>query len=142
MEPVAAGDEVAEQLARLAVLGERDDRCLIGEPRRGHAADLEVQRAAGPQPCLDQVLHDLVLAVDRDRATSGQLRHVDAMTTAVEREVDAGVPHALTPQAVPDPRRGHEIDSALLEHSGTHSFDDVVPAATLEDDGVDPLEME
>ena len=115
---------------------------VIREPRGGDVADLEVQRTAALQPRLDQVLHDLVLAVDRDRAATGQLRHVDAMTAAVEGEVNAGVPHTLTPQAVPDAGRGHEVDGALLEHAGTDAFDDVVPAAILEDEGVDSPEME
>ena len=64
------------------------------------------------------------------------------MTAAVESEVDAGVTHTLTPQAVPDAGRGHEVNRALLEHSGTDPFDDVVPAAILEDEGVDSPEME
>ena len=38
-----------------------------------HVGDLEVQRQPGLQPRADQVLDDLLLAVDRDRAPAGQV---------------------------------------------------------------------
>jgi hypothetical protein len=36
----------------------------------------------------------------------------------------------------------HQIDRALLEHTGSDAFDDVVPAAVLQDDGVDALPVQ
>ena len=42
----------------------------------------------------------------------------------------------------PTPTSRMQIDRALLEHAGAHALDDVVPAAVLEDDRVDALEVQ
>ena len=137
MIAVAAGNPVARQLERLA---------LIDEPDAGAGAVHVVQRrsdtshrngAPDGAPRVDQIAHDLVLAVDRDHPAAGQLRHVDAVPGPVERHVDAVVPHALPVEAFAKAGGGQQIHGALLEDAGPHPFDDVVFRAAFKDHGVD-----
>ena len=126
---------------RCTVVAESDARLVRFEIVHADVFGLEVQRPPGRQPGLDQVVNDLVLAVDCDRASAGQLRHVDAVPDAAEGQVDAVVTHALAREPIADTDLPHQIDRALLEHARAHAFDHVLPAAVLDDDGVDALEM-
>ncbi len=103
---------------------------------------LEMQGPAGLEPRLDEIVHDLVLAVDGDRAAAGERRHVDAMACPVEGEVDAVVPHPLARQPPADAGLAHQVYRPLLEHARAHALDDVLTAAIFEDDGVDAFEMQ
>ena len=60
----------------------------------------------------------------------------------LKRDVDAVVPQALAAQAVADADRVHQIDRALLEHAGAHALDHVVPAAVLDDDRIDAVQVQ
>ena len=64
------------------------------------------------------------------------------MARAAEGEVDAVVPHALAREAPADADLAHQVHRPLLEHARAHALDHVLPAAVLEDDGVDALEMQ
>ncbi len=88
MESVGADDEVA--LDRVAV-GHADPRPLAVEVVQRHAVHLEPHVAAGVEAGGDQVLHDLLLAVDRDRP-SGQPGEVDAMPLAGKAKLGAVMP--------------------------------------------------
>ena len=68
--------------------------------------------------------------------------HVDAMPRAAEGEVDAVVPHPLAREPPADADLAHQVHRSLLEHARAHALDHVLPAAVLEDDGVDALEMQ
>ena len=51
----------------------------------------EMERPAGIEPGGNQVLHDLLLAVDRDPATAGESREVDPVPLPLELQLDAVV---------------------------------------------------
>ena len=68
-----------------------------------HVGGGEHDLAAGGQARRDEVLDDLLLAVDGDRA-AGQLEEVDAVARAVERQLDATVGEALAVEAVGEAR--------------------------------------
>ena len=91
---------------------------------------------------LDEIAHDFVLAVNGYPAAAGQRRHVDAVASTVERQVDAVVAQALAREAPADANLAHEVHRALLEHAGTHALDDVLLAAILEDDRIDAAQMQ
>ena len=139
---VAAGDDVALQLAPAALVREADAGPLGLEIVDGDVGHLEEQRQARVEAEADQVLHDLGLAVDHDRAPAGQLAQRDPMPLAVELELDAVVDDALALQALARARLDEEIDRALLEHAGPDSLLDVVAAAGLEHDRLDALALE
>src|SRR4051794_1714267 len=64
------------------------------------------------------------------------------MALAVEAQLDALVDEALAVQAIAEAGLREQLDRALLEHAGADAVLDVLAAAVLEDDGVDPLEVE
>ena len=106
--------------------------------------DLEEERRAGLEPRGDQVLDDLGLAVDHDRAAAGQVAERDAVALAVELQLDPVVDDALRAACrSPTPALDQQVGRALLEHAGTDPVLDVVAAAALEDHGLDagPLEQ-
>ena len=66
MKAVAAGDEVAFDLLRLAVMREANGRLLRRHVMHADIVDFEQQRVAIGQPLRHQVLHHFLLAVDGD----------------------------------------------------------------------------
>jgi hypothetical protein len=61
---------------------------------------------------------------------------------AGELELDSLVDEPLALKPLPDPDLAQQVDSALLEDAGANSLLDVLAAPVLQDDGVDPLQME
>src|SRR5205823_12882735 len=108
-----------------------DRRCLRVEP------DL----AAIVKAPLDQVFDDLLLPVDGD-APAGQCAEIDPLLLALKSQLDAVVDQAFASHSVADAGRAQEVGRSLFEHAGAHARLDVVPAAGLEHDGLDALEME
>ena len=98
---------------------------------------------AGREARGDQILHDLRLTVDHDRAAAGQLVHRHVMALAGELEVDAAVddPFAVEPRC--NAELAEEVDGALLEHARANPRLHVLAAAALEHDRLDtrPLEQ-
>ncbi len=97
---------------------------------------LEHDLPAGGEARLDQVLGDLGLAVDGDRAADQRLE-VDAMQPAAEAEADALMRQALPPHALADACLVQHGDRALLEHAGADAPFDIGAAAALEDHRLD-----
>jgi hypothetical protein len=133
VEAVAPGDQVGFQHVLLAPVRVPDRSRGVD----GHVAHLEVQRQPGRQARLDQVLDDLLLAVDRDRP-AGQLLERDPVPLPVEAQLDALVdqPLGVHPRAEPD--LVHQVHRRLLEHPGAHALLHVLPVAHLEDHRLDP----
>ena len=109
--------------------------------RHRDVADLEQQRPAAFQPRLDQILDHLGLPVDDDRL-AGQLVEGDPVTLAVELELDPVMddPLALHPPAHAGLRQ--QVGGPLLEHARANARLDVVSAAVLDHDRIDPLAVE
>ncbi len=101
-----------------------------------------MQRQPVRQPRGDQVLDDLLLAVDRDRAAAGELGQRDPVPRAAEAQLDALVHEPLAVQPVGHAQLGEQIDRALLEHAGAHAPLDVLARAVLEHDRVDPARVQ
>src|SRR4051812_29787515 len=142
VEAVAAGDDVALERLRLALVCERDARRVAVDALEAEVGDLEADVAARLEAAGDEVLDDLLLAVDGDRPPAGQPAQVDPVALAVEAQLDAVMDEPLACQAVAEPGLGQELDGALLEDAGADAVLDVLAAAGLEDDGVDALEVQ
>ena len=109
---------------------------------RRHVLDLEQERSAGLDARGDQVLHDLLLAVDRDAAAAGELVERDPVAAAAEAQLHAVVDESLALEALADAHLDQELDRALLQHARADAPLDVLAVAVLEDHGLDALEME
>ncbi len=142
MEAVAAGDEVALELPWLALVLEADPGAVAVEVVDGDAGGLEEQRRAAREARLDQILDDLGLAVDDDRAAAGELAQRNAVPLAVELQLDAVVHESLAPHALADACPVEQVDRALLEHAGADALLHVLAAARLEHDGLDALQLQ
>ena len=94
------------------------------------------------EPRRDQILHHLLLAVDRDDLAGRQLRQVDVDDAAAEADVEPRVDHALALQPLAGAELVHQVDGALLQHAGADAAFDVVAAARLEHDAVDAGAMQ
>ena len=75
---------------------------------------------AGLVAGLHQVAGDLGLAVDGHDLAGGRF-HVDAMTRAAERQLDAVVDQAFAVQPLGDAGFVQKIDRALLQHPGANA---------------------
>ena len=84
VEAVAAGDEVTLQRLRRPLVPEPDHGRPAVEPLDRHVLGLEQDRAVASEASRDEVLGDVGLAVDRDRAP-GQGLHVDAVAAGRRR---------------------------------------------------------
>ncbi len=89
-----------------------------------------------------EILLHLMLAVDRNRAAAGELRHIDAVQRARKADVDSVMHQPLAPHAIAQTDRGHEVDHALLQNARAHTLDHVLFAARFEHHRIDSLEME
>src|SRR5215813_9730727 len=133
---VAAGDEIAGDLVGRAVPHVADHGPLAVDILQADIGDLEMQRQSGGEPRGDQILHHLVLAVDRDRL-AGERAEVDAMVAAGEADLDSRVDEAFAPHPLAEAGRVKELDGALLEHAGPDAAFHIGARAVLEDDGID-----
>ena len=84
MIAVAAGDKVAGQFMRMAVVGESDLRVGRCEIVNAYVFDLEEDGSSGGEPRLDQIFDQLMLGVDRNPAAAGEILEIDAMAVATE----------------------------------------------------------
>jgi hypothetical protein len=142
VEPVAAGDDVALDRLRLALVDEADPwpgRLDAGEL---DILDLEQQRAPTFEPVRDQVLDDLCLAVDRDRATIGKIAERDPVTLALELQVDSVVDDSLAVQPFGDAGAFEQLHGALFEQPRPDPPLHVVAATVLEHDRFDSRLLE
>ena len=143
VEAVAARDDVAGQRVLGAVLAVADRRPVALEPVERRHLGLELDRRAVRDARGDQVLHHLLLAVDRHHLAGDQLgeMHVDQLAVA-EADVDRLVDHAFAPQPLVEAELVHQVDGALLQHAGAHAILHIGAAARLEHDAVDAFAIE
>ena len=117
VEPVAAREHVAFDLVSAALVDEGDARPLRHEVVDRDVVRLEEELKPAPRAGGDQILDDLGLAVDHDRAAR-QLAKRHPMALPFELEMDAVVhdPLALEPRA--DADLAQQVGVPLLDHAG------------------------
>ena len=109
---------------------------------QGDVVGLEADLASGREARGDEILHDLVLRVHRDRTATGELGQRDAMPFPLELQVDAMVDEPFAVHPLADADGAEEIHGALLEHACALSTLDVRTISVLDDDRVDAGAME
>jgi hypothetical protein len=142
VEAVAARDDVAFELLLGAVVPEADAGAIALDSFDRLHLRLEQDRLLRVEARRDQILHDLLLPVDGDAAAAGELRQRDAVVLAVEAQPDPVVNETLSVQALREAGVREHVDAALLEHARSDPLLDVLATARLEDDGLDPFELE
>ena len=142
MEPVAARDHVALELLVAALVPVPDQRTLGLEVVHRDVRDLEVEGQTRLEAKADQVLDELGLAVDHDRAPVGEVAQRDPVALARELELDPVVDEPLALQPLARACLHEEVDDRLLDHPGADARLDVLAAAVFEDHRLDALELE
>ena len=142
MEAVAAGDEVAGDLAGLARSREGDARPRAVEIVDRGLLGLEQDRPVIGEPPGDQVLHHFLLAIDGDCLAAGQLPEVEAVPMLADLDLDALMHEAFALEPRIEAGFPQGIDAALLEHAGAHPVLHIGAAARLDDDRSDALKMQ
>ena len=137
VEAVTAGDDVAGQRVVLAAVLEADRRLVAIEPIDAGRFRIEQDRHAAREIGRDQILHHLLLAVDVDQLAAGDTGQIDVDQLAGKADVEPIVDHALAAQTLIDTEIGHQIDGALLQHTGAHAAFDILAAARFQHDAFD-----
>ena len=141
VEPVATGDHVALELVRDALVQVADARPLGIQVVHRDVSRLEQERPFRREASGDEVLHDFLLAVDRD-APAREVGERDPVPAPLEAQLDPVMNDALAVQALGHAHLGQQVDGSLLEHARPDALLDVLAAARLEDDGVDALQVQ
>src|SRR5512139_666054 len=141
VKAVAACDEITTDLVLAAFAREPDFRLIAGQVVDSDITDLEQQGSAIREAAFDEVLHDLLLAVDGD-ALVHQRFEVDAMQITVNADIDAPMQHALALHPFADPQLGEQIRRPVFNQARANSIFNVIAAAILDDDRVDTLQPE
>src|SRR5688572_2547321 len=102
---------------------------------------LEIQRSRRRGPRVDQIPDNLILSIDRDGLTACQRAEIDAMPSSLETDIEPLVtqPGSLKPRA--NAHRVEQVHGTLLQDAGPDAVDDIVPAAVLDNDGIDAIEV-
>ena len=136
MEAVAPGDDAAAQLVLLAVGDVADDGMVAVDLVDRHVGRLEHDRVASGEAGGDEVLDDLLLAVDGDRVAD-ELVEVESVAATLEGQLDAAVGEALAVEPIGDAELAEQGDARVLEHAGANAVLDVLAVVAFEDDAVD-----
>jgi hypothetical protein len=146
VETVAAGDEVAIEAFRDAVVIESDMGIGGVDGMELDVGGFEKDGVIGGYAFLqkgrDEILNNFVLGVDGDAFAVGEFAEVNAMAAVVEAELDAAVFEALALEAVADAEFVHELDGAVFKEASADALFDVLAGAEFEDDGVDAEAVE
>ena len=143
MEAVAAGDEVAfEGFGFAAGVAEIDFWLRRANVLQTNGFRFVVELTACCAARRGEILQDLVLSVDGDGFSAGEIGEIDAMAGAIETQLDAFVNQAFAFETRAYAGLLHQVDGALLEDAGTNALLDVFLGAGFQDDGFDSLEME
>ena len=102
---------------------------------------LEEKRPLRRDTSRDEVLDDLLLAVDRD-APAREVGERDPVPAPFETQLDAVMDDALAVETLRHADLRQQVDGSLLEHARPDALLDVLAAARLEDDGVDALQVQ
>src|ERR1700730_3668730 len=117
MEAVASRDEVALDLMRRAIFTISDNWVRSFESVNADVADFEYDLPTGGEPRISEIFYDLVLRIDGNRFSTGEIGEIDSMTTPIEAQFDSMMNKSLLLQSVTDAYLYHQVDCALFEHA-------------------------
>jgi hypothetical protein len=138
VESIATGNEIANKLDRFSVVV-KTNLWLGGiEVMNRDITDFEESLASGSEPSGNEVLHHLLLGIDRN-TMPGQSLEIDAMTLAAETDLDSVVDKALPLHSIPDAHFREQVDRPLFQNPSPHPLFTVFAASSLDNDGFNAL---
>jgi hypothetical protein len=97
--------------------------------------------AAGGDAGVVQVLQNLMLRINGDSFSASELLKIDTVTTTAEAQLDSVVDQAFGFQARSKAHFREQVDRSLLEYSGADALLGILPAAILDYDRLNSLEI-
>jgi hypothetical protein len=95
VKTVAPGDEITGQLAAVSIFQVSDLRAGAIEVLHADVFNLKNDLTTGRDSGIVQVFQNLVLRVDRDSFSTGEILKIDAVTAASEAQLDPMVDQAF-----------------------------------------------
>lgn len=142
MEAVAARDVIRSQLDAFSLVIEMNRRMQAFEIVDRNIGALKVKITGRRQAPRDHVLDELVLAVDRDRATLSERRKRDAKEPPVKGQPNAVMHHAFAIQSRTETRRAQQIDGSLFENTSANAVLTVFAGTQFDNDGMNAGPMQ
>src|SRR5215469_9756529 len=142
MRPIAAHQEIALDFAFLTAVLESNSQLMGFEIANRNIFNGIMDGTSARQTRRDQILHQLVLAVNRDRAPARQFLEVDAMPATVEGEIDPAMFEPFALQPIAEASLDQQIDRALFQHTRAHTFNHVLACARFDNFRVDPFQVQ
>jgi hypothetical protein len=133
VKAVASGDEIAINFLRPILMPEPDFWLLRFEIVHGDAVNLEQQWATVTKALVNQVLHNLLLAVDGYALVHHRLE-IDAMQITIDADIDAPMQHPFLSHALTYSHVAEEIGGPMFNQAGPNAVFDIVAAAIFNDD--------
>lgn len=112
------------------------------DARNGDLRRAEDDLAVVREPSSDQVLQHLVLRIDGHGSTTGERMQVDAVSGAVEANLEAVMVETFSLQPFANAGFDHQIDGALFQHAGADRRLDRIARPGLDDHRCNAGEME
>ena len=137
VEPITAGDVVALQAKRFALMLERQPGSITFKIMGLHVARFIQGGGASGGAGGHQVAGDFGLAVDHHRLAAGQRLEVDVGQLTVQRQLEAIMHQAFGIHALAHARLAQQVDHALFQHPGADTALYVVGTLALQDQGLD-----
>ncbi len=103
--------------------------------------NLEEGLAARLDPGVDQIFDNFVLCVHANGPT-GKRMQVDAMSTAIEAELDPAMNQAFAAHALADSGFVQQIHCALFQDASTNAILDMFARLGLQDDALNARKMQ
>jgi hypothetical protein len=100
-----------------------------------------LDNAASGKPRRDQIAYQQVLAVHH-HVLAGEAMEVDAVVLGVEAQDDTFMPEAGCSHRTADPGFEQELLDDVFQYAGANAVFNVIARAGLQDDGLDPAEVE
>jgi hypothetical protein len=101
----------------------------------------ETQIATVAQSAADEILHNLLLAIDSD-SFSGEFDERDAMKPAVEAQLNALMTEAFLLQALGDACIAQHFDACVLQNSGAYAILAICARLCLQHNGRNAMLVE
>ena len=114
VEAVTPGDKIATDFLLPALVHESDFGLLPRQVVHAYIAYFKQQRTAVGEPTLDQVLHHLLLAVNRDTLIHEPFE-VDAVKITIDSDIDPPMQHAFPLQPFADAKFREKVRSPVLD---------------------------
>jgi hypothetical protein len=139
---VTARHVVTLQAHALAVSFVHDGRAGAGETIDLNHLGVKLELSARRNAQSDQVLHQFLLAIDRNGASFGEVTQGDPMALAVEPHLHAMMDQTFTRHALTGARFPQHLHDPVLNDPRAHPCLDVRSTSTLDDDIVDAVARE